>query len=103
LKVDLKKGMNKIMTKKLIFIIFIVIIFVNGCGQQNQSVNVKLPPSRFTIVDDFGKVDETGQRAEIIKDTETEIEYLWIHEAVFGGSGGITPLLDKDGRMVKSK
>lgn len=40
------------------------------------------------------------KEARIIVDTETGVNYLFVHE---GYSGGITPLLDRDGKPVVTR
>ena len=54
---------------------------------------------RFEVVfQDGSSIREEGQR-QILVDTETGVNYLvW----KFGYAGGITPLLDRDGKPVIS-
>jgi len=48
---------------------------------------------RFEVVYEQGVVN----RMKLIRDTETGVNYLWAAE---GSGGGMTPLLDAEGKVV---
>lgn len=56
--------------------------------------------NRFEVVEREGsQIKESGQ-IQVIVDKETGVNYLWIKS---GYAGGLTPLLDADGKPVISK
>lgn len=55
--------------------------------------------NRFEVVEREGGLFDTAQ-IQIIVDRETGVNYLWVQS---GYAGGLTPLLDADGKPVISK
>lgn len=52
---------------------------------------------RFEIIEEEGMSLSEGGKRQILRDKETGINYLYIR---VGYSGGITPLLDSDGKPI---
>lgn len=81
--------------KKLISILFAMIIVVGsfaGCEKKDGEPG---NPNRFRIVEDYGYRTEinNGSPVSIFVDTETGVMYL----RMFGTAGGVTVLLNSDG------
>ena len=79
-----------------------------GCGSMVKESSPKVPAiNQFTITKDLGElvdIDDCRQHVYIIEDRETNIQYLWVRETrTFGGAGGITPYLGKEGQITRSK
>lgn len=51
--------------------------------------------ARFVEVSSEGSA--LGTQKSVLVDKETGVNYLWVHE---GYAGGLTPLLDADGKPV---
>ncbi len=52
---------------------------------------------RFEIIEEEGSALSDNGRRQIFRDKETGVNYLYIR---IGYSGGLTPLLDADGKPV---
>jgi len=81
-----------------------------GCGSTGKESAPIIPSpivNQFTITKDLGElvdINDCKQHVYIIEDRETNIQYLWVRETrVFGGAGGITPYLGKEGQITRSK
>lgn len=55
---------------------------------------------RFEIVEHEGKWYKDSGLVQVIVDQETGVNYLWVKS---GYAGGLTPLLDADGKPIISK
>ncbi|MDE6956926.1 MAG: xylan 1,4-beta-xylosidase [Lachnospiraceae bacterium] len=56
--------------------------------------------NRFEIVEHEGSQLKDSGLLQVIVDKETGVNYLWIKS---GYAGGLTPLLDVDGKPIISK
>lgn len=55
---------------------------------------------RFMFVKTEGSLNKDQGRCRILVDRETGVHYLWVES---GQAGGLTPLLDKDGKPIGTK
>ncbi|MBQ9004085.1 MAG: hypothetical protein IJ087_19755 [Eggerthellaceae bacterium] len=79
--------------KRAIIATALVLVFaLCGCGMttRDESVDVREVAARF-------KTATSTMNAYIITDTETGVQYLFISH---GYDGGLTPLLDAEGKPV---
>lgn len=56
--------------------------------------------NRFEVVEKEGSAIKDSGMIQIIRDKETGVQYLWVKS---GYAGGLTPLLDADGKPIISK
>lgn len=52
---------------------------------------------RFEIIEEEGSALTGGGHRQILRDKETGVNYLYVRA---GYSGGLTPLLDSDGKTI---
>lgn len=53
--------------------------------------------NRFEVIKKEGSAIKDSGLIQVIRDKETGVQYLWIKS---GYAGGITPLLDADGKPI---
>ena len=56
--------------------------------------------ARFEVIAEEGTTIKRGGKRQIYRDKETGVNYLYVE---VGYSGGLTPLLDADGKPIVTK
>jgi hypothetical protein len=59
---------------------------------------------RFEVIEKEGNSLDDDALKQIIVDKQTGVNYLWVKSGFAGGfAGGLTPLLDADGKPIVTK
>lgn len=83
-----------------LFLGFILFVFVIGSlvGCTNNHIEAHTPTGESLGCDRFRVVEGSYDSEAILVDTETGVEYLWIHAT--GYTGGLTVLVDHTGEPL---